>query len=289
MIDGNPVVSEFMEDEKPVIAWSNSVEWKACHVRQWQYFLQVAKCSDKKCCSSFQSSYLEVVPERFLSVPVPVANTLNGNEWAKYYKDATYLSLHQNTSLRSTLIPNQATKKHPYIRLFLSICETRCDQTTHMFRLQLVLLDHINKKKSLYKDSCMVIDGCTESKTECVRPLHIAVRQQGELLCRMTFQEMKWVSIGQRDTENFHLENWLMFEMKSLLQSLILIKLLQSGRMKLRTEYNDIHCVKSVQVGSFFWSEYGKIGTRKNPVFGDFLCNDCFKKFLNINLRASLC
>lgn len=53
----------------------------------------------------------------------------------------------------------------------------------------------------------MVVDGCTESKTECVRQLHIAVRQQEELLCRMAFQEMKWVSIGPRDTENFDLEN----------------------------------------------------------------------------------
>lgn len=53
----------------------------------------------------------------------------------------------------------------------------------------------------------MVVDGCTESKTECVGPLHIAVRQQGVLLCRMAFQEMKWVSIGRRDTENFDLEN----------------------------------------------------------------------------------
>ena len=278
-----------MEDSKPVIARTNSVEWKACHVRQWQYFLQVTKCSDEKCCSSFQSSYLEVVPERFLPVPIPVTNTLNGIEWAKYHKDATYLSLYQSTSLRSTLIPNQTTKKRPYIRLFLSICETRCDQTTHIFRLRLVLWDHINKKKTLYKDSCMVVDGCTESKTECVGPLHIAVRQQGVLLRRMAFQEMKWVSIGRRDTEILILKIWLMFKMKSVLQSLILIKLLQSGRMKLRTEYNDIHCVKSVQIGSFFWSEYGKIRTRKNFVSGNFLYNDCFKKFLNINFRALLC
>ena len=147
MIDGNPVVSEFMEDGKHVIVRTNSVEWKACHVRQWQYFLQVTKCSDEKFCSSFQSSYLEVVPERFLPVPIPVANTLNRIEWAKYHKDATYLSLYQSTSLRSTLIPNQATKKRPYIRLFLSICETRCDQTTHIFRLRHVLWDHISKKK----------------------------------------------------------------------------------------------------------------------------------------------
>ena len=32
-----------------------------------------------------------------------------------------------------------------------------------------------------------------------------------------------------------------------------------------------LHCVKSVQIRSFSWSEYRKIRTRKNSVFGHFL------------------
>ena len=31
-----------------------------------------------------------------------------------------------------------------------------------------------------------------------------------------------------------------------------------------------LHCVKSVQIWSYFWSEYRKIGTRNNSVFGHF-------------------
>lgn len=84
-----------------------------CHVRQSQYFLQTVNCSDEKCCSCFQSSYLKVVPERFLPPPTPVIHTRNGIEWAKDDKDATYLSLCQNISLRYTLMSNQATKKYP--------------------------------------------------------------------------------------------------------------------------------------------------------------------------------
>ena len=30
------------------------------------------------------------------------------------------------------------------------------------------------------------------------------------------------------------------------------------------------HCVKSVQIPSFFWSAFSCIRTRKNSVFGDF-------------------
>ena len=99
LIDGNPVVVEFIEDDAPVIVGTKSEEWKACHVRQSQYFLQIVKCTDPKCCSSFQSSYLKVVPKRFLPSPLPVVHTRNGIEWAKDDKDATYLSLYQNISL----------------------------------------------------------------------------------------------------------------------------------------------------------------------------------------------
>ena len=108
VIDCNPVVAEFREDESPA-----TVGTKACHVLQSQYFLQLVNCSDEKCCSSFQSSYLKVAPERFLPPPIPVAHTLNGIERAKDDKDATNLLLYKNISFKNTLMPNQAKKKYP--------------------------------------------------------------------------------------------------------------------------------------------------------------------------------
>ena len=49
------------------------------------------------------------------------------------------------------------------------------------------------------------------------------------------------------------------------------------------------HCVKSVQIPSFFWSafsriwtEYGKIRTRKNPVFGHISRNETLWYFSDI-------
>ena len=71
-------------------------KWKASHVRQSQYFLQIVKCLDENCCLSFRSSYLKVVPQKFSPPPIPIVHTLNGIEWAKDDKDATYLSLFQN-------------------------------------------------------------------------------------------------------------------------------------------------------------------------------------------------
>ena len=137
VIDGNPVVAEFIEGDAPVIMGTKSDEWKACHVRQSQYFLQIVKCTDPKCCSSFQSSYLKVVPKRSLPPPLPVVHMRNGIEWAKDDKDATYLSLCQNISLQNPLMPAQTTSR--YMLHDTSTCGSRYDQTTNVLSLWLIL------------------------------------------------------------------------------------------------------------------------------------------------------
>ena len=38
VIDGSPVVAEFIEDGTPIIVGTKSEKWKACHVQQSQYF-----------------------------------------------------------------------------------------------------------------------------------------------------------------------------------------------------------------------------------------------------------
>ena len=136
MIDGNPVVAKFIEHDAPVIVGMKLEEWKACHVRQSQYFLQIVKCTDPKCCSSFQSSYLKVVPKRFLPPPLPVVHTRNGTEWAK---DATYLSLYQNIFLQNAYSSYKEISQGNTIQLFLSICGSRYDQTTNVFSLWLII------------------------------------------------------------------------------------------------------------------------------------------------------
>ena len=51
VVDGNPVVVELFEDDRPVIVGMKSEESKACHIRQSQYFLQNVKCTDPTSCS----------------------------------------------------------------------------------------------------------------------------------------------------------------------------------------------------------------------------------------------
>ena len=73
VIDGHPVVAEFIKEEPAAItSITKSEEWKAKHVRESQYLLQIVKCTDAACCSPFQSSCLKIMKDRFLSSPLPV-------------------------------------------------------------------------------------------------------------------------------------------------------------------------------------------------------------------------
>ena len=170
VINGNPVVVEFIEDNAPVIVGTNAEEWKACHIRQLLYFSQIVKCTNVKCCSSFQSSYLKVVPKRFLPPPLPVVHTRKGIEWAKDEKDATYLFLYQNIFFQNSLIPAQATKKFPK-GIPYNYCCSSVDQD--MIKRQ--SCSHCGlylsplKAKSLHGSSCRATEGRIENTAERVR------------------------------------------------------------------------------------------------------------------------
>ena len=49
--------------------WFNE-GWKAKHVRQSQYCLQIVKCSDESCCKPLRSNLRQVLTSRFIPAPV---------------------------------------------------------------------------------------------------------------------------------------------------------------------------------------------------------------------------
>ena len=208
VIDGNPVVAEFIEDEAPVVMESKSEEWKACHVRQSQYFPLIVNCSDENCCTRFKSSYLKVVPERFLPPPIPILHTINGVECAKDDKDATHLSLYQNISLRKVLTPNHVARKYPKGVPYDYFCPSvKQDMINRRLCSHCGLYFGTVKAKVLHKSHCR--QGATEDRTETVRvqPMRIAARRQRKLSCEMAMQEMEWISIDDVDMEDHDLSN----------------------------------------------------------------------------------
>ena len=105
VIDGHPVAAEFIKDPPSEVSIIKSEEWRANHVRESQYLLQIVKRTDVACCSLFQSSYLKVIKDRFLPPPIPVVYSQNCIEWAKDDKEALHLSLFQNIALQASLTP----------------------------------------------------------------------------------------------------------------------------------------------------------------------------------------
>ena len=104
IIDGHPVRAEFISDEADQEVIKKSKEWKSKHVSESQYFLQIIKCKDSKCCNPFRSGYLKVVKDKFLPPPVSVTRTAtSGVKWVKRDVDAQYLSLTQNLALKAQL------------------------------------------------------------------------------------------------------------------------------------------------------------------------------------------
>ena len=112
VIEGNSVVAEYIKEEPSDITITKSEEWKAIHVRESQYLLQIVKFTDQACCRPFESSYLKLIRNRFLPRPVTVIhNPDNGGiKWAKDDKEAKYLSLFQNLAFGANLLPEKVKK-----------------------------------------------------------------------------------------------------------------------------------------------------------------------------------
>ena len=216
MKNRNPVVAEFMEDDTPVIVGMKLEEWKACHIWQSQYFLQIVKCTGINSCSSFQSSYLKAVPKRFLPSPLPVIHARNGIESAKDDKDATYLTLYRSISLQNALMYAPATNKFPK-GITYNYCSPSVDQ--HMIKRRMCchcgLYFSSLKAKLPHGTSCRFTKCRIENTTEPAQPLQVAASRQRELLCVMPFQEMEWAFTDEVDAKDFELSNITVMKTKA--------------------------------------------------------------------------
>ena len=139
------------------------------------------KCTDPKCCLSFQSSYLKVVPKIFLPPPLTVVHTPNGIEWVKDDKDLTILSLYQNISLENALIPAQGTKTFPKrIPYHYSCPSVDQDMIKRRMCSHCGLYFSSLKANSLHGASCRVSEGRIENSATIVSCCRSA---KGAVMC----------------------------------------------------------------------------------------------------------
>ena len=160
IIDGHPVLAEFIGEEADQEVIKKSEKWKSKHVRESQYFLQIVKCKDSKCCSPFRSSYLKIVKDRFLPLPISVTRTTgSGLKWVKRDVDAHYLSLTQNLALKARLgvtalksfpkgIPYDCVLNVDCIlhQLKKCLCMNRCPKSRRQLHLILPLKHQVSNR-----------------------------------------------------------------------------------------------------------------------------------------------
>jgi hypothetical protein len=81
MIDNYPVAAEYVDPDTEKTNYQlPSEEWMAEHCRQSHYCLQIVRCENRKCCSSWRTNYPKLITNRFLSGPLPRIKTERGPE-----------------------------------------------------------------------------------------------------------------------------------------------------------------------------------------------------------------
>jgi hypothetical protein len=79
--------------------------WFSEHVRTSQYFTQIVKCKNLIFCNEPRSSYLAVVPTRFIPPPIPLIQTNKGikapdrSGFENHVFPSLFLSLHLSRDL----------------------------------------------------------------------------------------------------------------------------------------------------------------------------------------------
>lgn len=198
VIDGHPVVSEYISNthHQPLI--DKCQQWRQHHVRESQYMLQIIKCSDTSCCSSPRSSYFSLVKDRFLPPPMPLVQSADG-----LVADITrqqFAPLFVTIQLGNAALPARALRNYskgiPYDygcpSLQDELPKRLCQKCGH-YTASVVSL---NKHKQF----------CTggEIQTSCkIRPVRLAARRQRELMCSIKYHEtteLEWIDEECVDT-----------------------------------------------------------------------------------------
>lgn len=199
-IDKYPVVARYIcppanDTEIESMTAEASQEWRAEHVRESQYCLQVVRCTDLSCCSPWRSSLHQLLPERFLPNPVPAKHNNEGLVECNTESNATFLPLFVNLQL------NKHVQKEEVGAFVIPPYDLHCPSV----QPQLVKrccsvcgIYHASVKSAvnhgqMHRRTSVVIPPELEKK----RPVRVAARRQREMM------------VVLRDHLNNELAEWL--------------------------------------------------------------------------------
>lgn len=188
--DDYPVVSEYIEPGKGCIADDDIIkksdEWVATHVRSSQYFLQIVRCEDRKCCKPFRSSINQILQNRFIQAPLPLKNdssliiTKESNAFGNLFLNEL---LHKEVNVSTAMSYDQ------YCPSVADKVKTRTCTVCNLYFASLTLLKNhakIHKKNKLLQSTSQPLK---------VRPERIAAKRAKEFLVALNKEkdEFEWL------------------------------------------------------------------------------------------------
>ena len=207
VIDGHPVIAEYIADEGSEVVKDISEKWKSSHVRSSQYLLQIVKCGGIVCCMPFRSSYRKIVKDRFLPPPFSICQSPDdGLTWTRS-NTGDYLSLHQTIAM-CCMIPASAHRKYPlgipydaFNPAVMDDLKYDCAQNVGCVSIRSKLCRSCSDDNDAKSEEAS--DAEESVATKRVRPLRVAAIRQREPLCVMQMQEMEWMSLDEVGTPLF--------------------------------------------------------------------------------------
>ena len=245
VIDGCPTVAEYVvsaedaneNDFNDLICKDQT--WHLKHVRESQYLLQISKCDDENCCSVRRSSLFRVIKDGYLPPPVPVKQTKNGLSYTDHFlssssitgKDLSrgqYLSLFQNLSLGSNMLPDIAYQKFPKEIPYDFSCpsiktrltERTCDVCCRYFGSISSLHSHYNSIHYSPSNTTRSRNATAlKQNVKIIKPDRLLARRDSEILClvktSLNTDEFDWYAHTELDLSSFNIEDVPNVEVKS--------------------------------------------------------------------------
>jgi hypothetical protein len=204
-IDGFSTFAEYIDPESSElddeILLKKDEQWFCVHVRTSQYFTQIVKCMDTKCCMKPRSSYFSVITDRFLPPPIPLDQSSDGlkaNERADR-ESHIFPSLFVSKTINwSDILPKstRSFKSLPYDLYCPSVQSELLDRTCKVCNIYFASKVMLKKHFVLHKKT-------PAPSIQKVRPERVAARRQRELMAIIISHEES----GTKDVEWFDEED----------------------------------------------------------------------------------
>lgn len=210
-IDDESVVAEYVppsDQEKDESTDGHpGTEWYATHVRESQYMLQVAKCTDEQCCTPLRSKIRRILPDGFLPPPLLLSD---GLEAAKpLSRDCHYAPLFVQLAAKVEFPTDQDSVPYDfYCPTIQGQLKSRCCSICGLyFASQVSVKEHKRNAHNMATLIDIQAQAMTSSDGPARRSVRVAARK-GEVLTELQDEvgepiDVEWVAHAEEEGDDW--------------------------------------------------------------------------------------